>query len=186
MNMQNKRDIRATAKTAVRAMDDTQKAVASASIFEYVMKMECVCRAATIALFSSLPDEPQTACTIATLAADGKRVVLPRVDGDDMDFFVYAPSAEGVRGQLASGAFGIAEPQGAERVAPSAIDVIVVPGVGFTRDGVRCGRGRGYYDKYLSRNDFRGFKIGVCYECQIFDEIPAEEHDVRMDEVVAR
>lgn len=185
MSIKTKSEIRSAAKAGVRALSATQKAAASASIFECVMRIEQVREASTVALFSSLPDEPQTASVIAKLAAT-KRVVLPRVDGDEMEFYSYVPSAEGASGALAKGAFGIDEPQGDERVDPAEIDVVIVPGVAFTREGVRCGRGRGYYDKYLSSADFRGFKIGVCYECQLFAELPAEPHDVRMDMIVAR
>lgn len=185
MSIESKLKIRAAAKSAVRALSITQKASSSKAIFRCVASLDKVRLATTVALFSSLPDEPQTEKIITHLAAE-RRVVLPRVDGEDMDFYLYAPSSADESGRLASGAFGIAEPQSNVRVAPSEIDVIIVPGVAFTRDGVRCGRGRGYYDKYLSRADFHAFKIGVCYACQIFDEIPAEPHDVRMDEVVAR
>ena len=185
MSIKTKQEIRSAAKAGVRALSATQKAAASASIFEYVMGVAQVREALTVALFSSLPDEPQTSSAIAALAVE-KRVVLPRVDGDEMEFYRYVPSADGASGVLAKGAFGIDEPQSDERVEPAEIDVIIVPGVAFTRDGVRCGRGRGYYDKYLSSADFRGFKIGVCYGCQLFEELPAEPHDVRMDMVVAR
>lgn len=185
MSIKTKQEIRSAAKAGVRALSATQKAAASASIFECVMGVAQVREASTVALFSSLPDEPQTASAIAALSPE-KRVVLPRVDGDEMEFYRYVPSADGASGVLAKGAFGIDEPQGDERVEPAEIDVIIVPGVAFTREGVRCGRGRGYYDKYLSSADFRGFKIGVCYGCQLFEELPVEPHDVRMDMVVAR
>ncbi len=185
MSIKTKQEIRSAAKAGVRALSATQKAAASASIVECVLCVEQVRKASTVALFSSLPDEPQTSSAIAALAVE-KRVVLPRVDGDDMAFYRYVPASDGVSGELAKGAFGIDEPQGDERVEPAEIDVVIVPGVAFTREGVRCGRGRGYYDKYLSSADFRAFKIGVCYECQLFDELPAEPHDVRMDMVVAR
>ena len=46
------------------------------------------------------------------------------------------------------------------------------------------GRGKGYYDKYLSQNDFSALKIGVCYKEQLVDEIPVEKHDVMMDVVI--
>lgn len=105
--------------------------------------------------------------------------VVPRVGGDAMRFFDYAPGA------LRAGAFGIAEPDvDAEPCEPSEIDLIVVPGTAFTQAGARMGRGRGYYDKYLSQPGFRGVKVGVCYAHQLVGELPVEPHDVFMDYVI--
>lgn len=60
--------------------------------------------------------------------------------------------------------------------------VILVPGVAFDRSGNRLGRGRGYYDRFLSRPQNRNLtKIGVCWEIQLVDEVPTESHDVVMD-----
>ena len=95
-----------------------------------------------------------------------------------MDFYPYIPNT------LQRGAFGINEPQGEEPCTPSEIDVIIVPGVAFTKDGKRCGRGKGYYDKYLSREGFRAVKIGICYTEQLAECIPNEPHDITMDCVI--
>ena len=85
---------------------------------------------------------------------------------------------------LVFGAFGILEPQG-ERPCPAGeIDLVVCPGVAFTADGRRLGRGRGYYDRYLGDPAFRGFRVGVCYAHQLVDDLPVEPHDVRMDRVI--
>ena len=65
------------------------------------------------------------------------------------------------------------------------IDVMVVPGVAFTSVGDRLGRGKGYYDRYMAREGFRAQTIGVCYSCQLCDELPVEEHDRRVDRVIS-
>mgnify|MGYP005943741521 CR=1 FL=1 len=82
------------------------------------------------------------------------------------------------------GVYGIEEPTGEAFTDYAAIDFIVVPGVAFTAAGARMGRGRGYYDKYLSQPGFRGVKAGVCYAHQLVGELPVEPHDVFMDYVV--
>lgn len=69
--------------------------------------------------------------------------------------------------------------QEAEVVVP---DVLLVPGLGFTVRGQRLGRGGGYYDRYL--NEFKGIKIGICFENQIQQMIPVEEHDQNVDWVI--
>ena len=88
--------------------------------------------------------------------------------------------------RMASGSFGIDEPQGAELCPPEQIEVMVVPGVAFTRSGARMGRGRGYYDRYLGAAEAAHiYKIGTCFACQLVDELPTELHDVAMERVVA-
>ena len=86
---------------------------------------------------------------------------------------------------VSEGAFGIMEPIATTPIEPSEIDVMIVPGVAFTRQGARLGRGKGFYDKYLSRNGFRAHTIGVCYPCQIVENLPTEEHDRVLDCVIS-
>ncbi len=63
-------------------------------------------------------------------------------------------------------------------------EVLVIPGLAFSRDGHRLGRGKGYYDRYLE--SFSGIKVGVCYEEQMRSEVPCDEHDQMMDYVVTQ
>ena len=175
--IKDKCDIRRGAKNAVKALSDSEKADKSALILSNVAQLEVVERAEVVALYASLPDEVQSFALIEQLSKT-KRVVLPRVAGDEMDFYAYDPQS------LKVGAFGIEEPQGAEVVAPEQIDVIIVPGVAFTEGGKRCGRGKGYYDKYLSREGFRAVKVGVCYKEQLVEDIPNEPHDIVMDYMI--
>ena len=173
----NKSEIRKAAKSAVKVLTLTEKESKSALIFKTMAQLEVIKGAKTIALYASLPDEVDSSDAIANFAT-GKSIVLPRVAGDDMDFYPFEPST------LKVGAFGIEEPQGEVPIAVEAIDVIIVPGVAFTKDGKRCGRGKGYYDKYLVRNGFRAIKVGVCYKEQLADSIPSEPHDIVMDYVI--
>ena len=66
-------------------------------------------------------------------------------------------------------------------VDPGAVDVILVPGLAFTRAGQRLGRGGGFYDRLLARLPAVTWKIGVCFEVQISDAVPSEPHDVTVD-----
>ena len=160
-----------------RALDSQQRLRASAAIFSAGERLPEFRAARTVAVFAALPDEPATDEVLARWAST-RRVVLPRVEGDAMRFYACRPDA------LVFGAFGILEPQG-ERPCPAGeIDLVVCPGVAFTADGRRLGRGRGYYDRYLGDPAFRGFRVGVCYAHQLVDDLPVEPHDVRMDRVI--
>lgn len=85
---------------------------------------------------------------------------------------------------MQSGAFGIEEPTGEIEVPAQDIDLIIVPARAFTRRGERLGRGGGFYDKYMSLSGFRAYKIGIAYSVQIFDSLPCDTHDIKVDEVV--
>lgn len=160
-----------------RALDSQQRLRASAAIFSAVERLPEFRAARTVAVFAALSDEPATDEVLARWAST-RRVVLPRVEGDAMRFYACRPDA------LVFGAFGILEPQG-ERPCPAGeIDLVGCPGVAFTADGRRLGRGRGYYDRYLGDPVFRGFRVGVCYAHQLVDDLPVEPHDVRMDRVI--
>ena len=71
-----------------------------------------------------------------------------------------------------------------KEVTPEELDMIMVPGVGFDRDGGRMGNGQGYYDRTMEKVRHDCFLIALCYESQLFDNILVAPHDVYMDKVV--
>lgn len=176
MSTLDKKAVRQMVRAEIAELSEEVKSTLSDAIFDKICRLEQVERASTVALFVSLSDEPQSASAIAKLS-QSKRVVVPRIKGEEMEFYDIS---EG----LQRGSFGILEPVATTPVEPNEIDVMVVPGVAFTRNGARCGRGKGFYDKYLSHSDFRAYTIGVCYPCQVVDSLPTEEHDKRLDKVV--
>lgn len=177
MTPNNKTSVRQRVRTAIATLDSAAKAEASTRIVEQLTALKPLCEAKVVALFSSLADEPQTASLVERLRLAGVRVVMPRIEGSEMEFYDID---EG----LQLGSFGILEPTTAAPIEPREIDAMVVPGVAFTREGARCGRGKGFYDKYLSRKGFRAYTIGICYSCQIVDELPTEQHDKIMNTVI--
>lgn len=133
----------------------------------------------TVLLYSALPDEVPTQALLDDLVAQGKTVLLPRVvSNTDMELRRYTSPSD-----LAPGAFGIMEPTGDVFTDYAAIDVAVIPGMAFDKDGHRLGRGRGYYDRFLSRTPYI-YKIGLCFPWQLVDRVPTDEHDVLMDCVI--
>ena len=134
--------------------------------------------ARTVLLYHALPDEVSTEALLFEARRQGKRVLLPVVVGDDLELREYRGA-----GAMAEGAFHIQEPVGEAVDDLSGLDLAVVPGVAFTRQGHRLGRGRGYYDRLLSRIS-EVYKIGLCWPFQLVDDLPAEPHDIPMDAVV--
>ena len=164
-------------KALVKAIPADARTAEALAVTNRLLSHPKVQSAATIALFASLPDEIDTTQMIETLAENAS-VVLPRLDGDNMDFYPYSPQS------MHSGAMGISEPDGDTPVAPSDIDVMILPGLAFTADGLRLGRGKGYYDRYMSREGFHAHTIGICHTVQLLDTLPVESHDKSIDEVI--
>ena len=178
MSIEKKKDIRRSVRSAVNAMNDVDRSIQSAAVCNAALKHPLLQKAAVVALFSPLPDEPDISPLIDVLH-EKCTVVLPRINGDTMDFYLYSPQSMGC------GSYGINEPQCGEPIDPSIIEVMLVPGVSFTRQCCRLGRGKGYYDRYMSLAGFRAYRIGVCYRQQIVGSLPVEEHDIRMDEILS-
>ena len=136
----------------------------------------------TILLYWSLDDEVGTHALVERLYKEDHKVLLPRVVSDtEMTLHPYA----GLE-QMRAGAWGILEP-----VTPSVdiatLDeghdiVAVIPGMAFTADGKRLGRGKGYYDRMLKRVPYI-YKVGLCYDWQMVEEVPTNMYDVGMDKV---
>ena len=132
--------------------------------------------AKTVLLYSSLADEVDTKPLISKYAAK-KTILLPTVVGDDLELHVYHAESE-----TKKGVFGIEESKGPLFTDYATIDLAVIPGMAFDRNGNRLGRGKGYYDRLLPK--LNGKKIGVCFSFQILDSIPCEKHDIPMDEII--
>ncbi len=146
-------------------------------LFDTIERSEIFASARTIALYASLVDELPTEGVVERWGRS-KRILLPRVGEDcQMEFFEYSETS------LSRGAYGIWEPQAQFPVNVEQIDIMVVPGVAFTLEGARLGRGKGYYDRYLARAKNRAYTFGACYPHQIVDSLPIEPHDIIIDRV---
>ena len=173
--MEDKKSVRAEVRRRIKLLSDTEKRAAAATIFAKVEAQEVFASAECVALFVAMWDEVPTTEVLERWRKMGKRVVVPRVEGDVMRYYDYHPD------KMAVGAFGIIEPVGEVEVAADAIDLMIVPARAFTLQGDRLGRGGGFYDKYMSLEGFRAVKYGVAFSCQIFDSLPTDPHDIPVD-----
>lgn len=143
-----------------------------------------------IALYVDMRDEVQTAEAIDAAWKQEKELFVPYCVGDDLRLFQLYD-----RDELEPGVFGILEPKRELRTLDrrhglaKQMDLIVVPGVAFDRAGNRMGHGRGYYDRLLAPiaampPGQRPQLVGLAFECQLFDYLPCEPHDIKMDYVI--
>jgi 5-formyltetrahydrofolate cyclo-ligase len=135
-------------------------------------------------VYSAIRSEVDLAPFIEQAWADGKQLYFPKVEGEEMEFYL----ANGWE-ELAPGAFGVREPVSGirlERMIPF-LTPVLVPGAAFSKNRQRIGYGKGYYDKYLLANqkNKRLAAIGIAYSFQITDEFETGEFDYPMQEIVS-
>ncbi len=136
-----------------------------------------------VAFYHSFAGEVDTRTLIEEALALGKRVGLPVVAKNDMELREIRDAGPGLK----KGPFGIMEPDkmSSEPFSGEKLDVIIVPGVAFTAEGARLGRGKGFYDRFLKTLPSGVKKIALAYDCQIVDNMPTAAHDVPVDIVVS-
>jgi 5-formyltetrahydrofolate cyclo-ligase len=128
--------------------------------------------AGCLALYSAIHNEVLTDAVARQALADGKTLVYPRINNDDLEFVIVKDPAE-----LVSGAFDVLEPQGCNLVPVEDLDLVVVPGVVFDQRGHRLGYGRGFYDRALKECRDDCVKVGLAFDFQLIESLPTTEHD---------
>ena len=162
-----------------RELTIEQKLVDEQEVFGMIRSLGLLKGVKHVMLYYSLPDELPTHSTVEQWASEGLyQIYLPRVKGDDIEVVPYT----GPESLSDDNPFHIAEPVG-DAVDPAILDAVIVPGVAFDRNCNRMGRGKGFYDRLLSRGNL--YTIGVCHDCQLLDEIPCEPHDRPLDCVIS-
>lgn len=152
----------------------------SAKITLALFSCDALKNANTVMVYLANFNEVRTDKITQRLFQKGKRVVAPITDEENISLTPYLFTNEK---ELTKGAYGIKEPKRDFRVEKSEIDAVIVPGIAFDENGNRMGFGKGYYDRFLE--DFCGIKIGICYDFQIIDAIPTNEHDIAMDYIIS-
>lgn len=172
-----KSEIRRKIKALRTMLSEEDKNSAAEEVFEQLEKTAAFLLADKILMYHSLPDELQTIAFLKKWSSH-KKFFLPRVNGVNLDILPYDQT------RLELGSFQIEEPTGDDLTDPSEIELIIVPAVAFDRNGNRLGRGKGFYDRLLQTTS--ATKIGVGYDFQLIEEIPAEPHDIPMDMVITQ
>lgn len=168
---------------------EPDKDSASRRAIDRLVQLESYRSAECVLWYLDCRSELRTRWFMPTATTSGKNIVVP-----------YCTSFEGQPAlglwrlesldELSVGKWQILEPprerwhEPDRMVTAGELDLVVVPGVGFTRGGSRLGNGQGYYDRLLAQVRRDCVLVGLAYECQLFDELPVEQHDVSMNWVV--
>lgn len=176
-DIEEKNRFRGYIASVKRTYTDEEMNCKSEQIFSNLEKLSIFKDAQKIFTYNNLKDEVRTLDFIRKWNVH-KDFYLPVVSGENLIFRKYDDKVRFNKANL-----GVMEPEGENYRDYDSVDMIIVPGLAFDRRLNRLGRGRGYYDRFLCQ--LNAVKVGVCFGFQLFDDIPCDEQDIRMDLVVS-
>lgn len=171
-----KKNIRNKIKAIKSVIPDAEKQLLADLVFSKLELLPEFWSANTIFIYWSLPDELPTHKFIDKWWST-KQFILPSVVDNAMILKRYSGPANMIIGQL-----GISEPI-TQANYEEQIDLVIVPGIAFDRQKNRLGRGKGFYDRFLDHKEI--YKIGVCFDFQLLDSIPATSDDIKMNKIIS-
>lgn len=178
----SKEELRRELRRRLRALTPTEREQAGAEIARRLWTLPEVADAGTLLLFASLRHEVPTDPIAEEARRRGIQAIYPRCLPATRELALHRVHAGDA---LRPGEFGIREPDAAcPVVAVEEIDVALLPGLGWDRQGGRLGRGAGYYDRLLAAPEWRALRCGLFFAVQEVDSIPMDPWDVPLEVVV--
>lgn len=192
----NKKKIRKRMHELIESRSDEELESLSRNIIERLFRLSLWKNSECILTFLSMRGEVNTEPLISRAVTEGKCIGIPRINGENINFYEIIEHAGALKSEYNSklklNKFGIREPvEGLPLIEPAAYPdkrfLVIVPGLGFDREKNRLGRGRGYYDRYISglKKSAGNFSLlAICFAFQLIDEIPVSNYDEKVDCIV--
>jgi 5-formyltetrahydrofolate cyclo-ligase len=179
--MEEKKKMRKKVKQLLTQLTDKEKQEYSEAIAEKLYALSAWKKAKCIGITISRGNEVHTLPIIEKAWCEGKKICVPKCDPDEKTMVFREIHSFA---QLESVYFGLLEPieDITKEVEAAEMDLMVVPGIVFSRDGYRIGYGGGYYDRYLQQ--FTQTTISLAYSVQIVERVPAEPHDIPVQMII--
>lgn len=178
----SKKDLRQELRRRLREISPEELQQRSVTACRRLCEQEEYCRAQVVMIFLSTPHEVDTRQLALQAWADTKIVLAPRVSWDQRRMLPI--EIQSLVSGVEHGYMGIREPVEGMPAPVADLDLVVVPGLGFDEHGHRLGRGRGFYDRFLSHPDFHGVACALAFEDQVVPAIPVDATDVAIDMLV--
>ena len=180
--MTNKSAVRRHLRETLSALTEADRHAKSLAACALVSSAPEFQAANVVMLFLSTQLEVDTAPLALRCWQAGKSVVVPKVSWDQRRMLPVEISS--LQAGLATTATGIREPVEGKPIPLNLIDLVIVPGLGFSPAGYRIGRGMGFYDRFLAQSDFVGLSCGLAFEEQMLPTLPVLDHDVPLNMLV--
>lgn len=174
----DKKELRRQIREQKRAMTREQIDSASQRLAQLLFETDLYKNASVLYGYMPYNQEVNTLLILERALRDGKRVAVPKVYGDTMNF-IYLEDLS----QVAPSSMGIPEPIADEPIALDERALVLMPGLAFDKAGNRMGYGGGYYDKFLAAEPTHP-TVALCYDFQLVDTIPTDVYDIPVDLVI--
>lgn len=179
----NKKDLRE--KIQLKLKDLHSREEKNKLIFEELINNKDIKNSKNIMCFVSFKNEVDTHKFIKKMLNEEKNIYIPVIDQKEK---IMNISKLNSFNELKEGFYGILEPE--ERFLrisnPDILDVVITPGIVFSKDNYRIGYGGGYYDKFFANKDVTALKIGLCFKEQIIEKVPTNKYDIPVDYIISK
>lgn len=182
-NDELKSDLRTRMRTLLDDLDETSRHDGSAAACAHLTGLDAFKHASVVMLYMPLAGEVDLTPAAIRCFQDGKTVCVPRVDWKRRDMVPVEISSFDDE-VMTTDDHGLRTPQGGRPLVPTLIDLVVVPGLAFDSSGNRLGRGGGFYDRFLRHLRRSAATVGLAFDVQIIDCVPADERDFGVDTIV--
>lgn len=177
-----KKELRQRFRDVLLSMSPEEMQAKSAAAARLLFESKLYRNAKSVMVFISLPMEIDTTPVALRAWRDRKRVLAPRISWEQRRMLpveIHSLTENVVEIRL-----GIREPVSGRPAPISGIDLVLVPGVAFDKSGNRLGRGRGFYEKFLSHAEFHGVTCAYAFEEQVAASIPVEPGDRPVQQLI--
>ena len=179
-----KAEIRKEILGILRSQDHASRSERSRRIQDKFLSSDEYRASKVILAYVSMASEVDTSYIIERSLEDGKKVAVPYIDTLNQE--IVASELISID-NLVDGPYGTKEPQNgpARAIEFEEIELIVIPAIAYDRNNMRLGRGKGYYDRFLSDERLSSSKkIGLAFHFQVVDLLPSDPHDVPVTRVI--
>ena len=145
-------------------------------IYQKVINNKDILFSKTLLIYISINSEIDT-IKIINYFLNTKNIAVPKIIDNNM-FFCYVTNLN----DLTPGKYNIPEPTNENIVTDFDNAICIVPGICYDKENFRVGYGKGYYDRFLSKNKIK--TIGLCYKECMIEKIDNDKYDYKIDEVI--
>ena len=184
-NKNVKQRIRKEIKEQLINQNNARRLRKSLLIKEKFFKLAEFKKAEWVMFYIAKKEEVKTEFMITAALEIGKKIVVPVILMEEKR--MIPAEIKDLKTKMTAGPYGVLQPQNGyiREVQREKIELVVVPGIAFDRVGNRLGRGGGYYDRFLSSLDYSVPRVGLAFDFQVLDSLPAFSHDIPVTKVIS-